>query len=210
MNINGIPGLFGQIAQQRVVEKIGNRIIDKKNTDGDTRLSMKELAGSASAVRQGNLNGNSYLDQQELLSALSRKISDKKIGPTDGVSSVNDLKSALGALQSQSSPANVENLTKYIFAKEDDNGDGLLSRQEMSSRADMFAFVDDNGDGSISLDETRQALHNRTESVNSLKSYAQSLNTTLKDLLVDEFDLSEEEAGTVLALLQKNSLDVQA
>jgi len=210
MNINGIQGLLGQAAQQGLIDKLSNRLIGRKDTDGDGRLNMRELAGNSGTVRQEDLDKNSYPGEKEFFSVLNQTISDKMVSPGTNIGNANDFKSALGALKSNSSPPNVGKLTQEIFSKVDDNKDGLLSGQEMGGRADMFAFADENGDGSISIEETQQALHNPAEIVNSLKSYAQGQNTTLKGLIIDKFTLSEDQANKVLEFLENNSLDVVA
>ncbi len=216
MNIIGASGLFGNLVKnpQGIVERVSSHIIDKKDKDGDAKLSLEELGRKAEKYQKADTDNDGYITQQEINSALNAKINAGAKKNTFSFDSLNSFKSFIGKLRTENTEAkglpSAERLTNKIFDRHDDDGDGLLSSKELGDGAEIFAFADTDEDGSISKEETLEALSNRQQSVNSLKAYASSQGTTLKEMMISKLNISEEQANKVLDALERNSLNIRA
>ncbi len=132
----------------------GRGLFELIDTDGDSRLSPRELAAAASVLKALDRNADGLLDKNEV----PRNFVVEAIPSSANAISFNQFYFDAAVFGAPAAPTVARaNRAPDWFNKMDRNGDGDLSRREFLGPLDLFKKLDADGDGLLSADEARAA-----------------------------------------------------
>lgn len=120
-------------------EDFAASIFEQDDADGDGLLSLGETPLDEERFNSIDSDGDGYLTVEELSS--------------DAQSHIDEMNSLMGQLTLKMQGVDTSEMVSSIFAKDDADGDGLLSFEETPLDEDQFDSIDADGDGFISVDE---------------------------------------------------------
>jgi Ca2+-binding EF-hand superfamily protein len=129
--------------------KMSEKIIDKRDTDGDGALSIEEFGFSEDKFKAADADGDGLISQDELLAQINEQLRSRIENPMI----MGDFKPDPGKIY------------QNILSKKDENGDGALNSSELNISEEMFAAIDTNKDGVIGSEEFDAYI---TEKINSM------------------------------------------
>ena len=154
--------------------------LKKLDTDGDGNLTLAEASPQRGPggdpnqmldrIMENDLNGDGLLTENEVPEQLARMLTGADLN-ADGAIDRAELEQAMQMMRDQGGPGgpgggfgrrggsgDPDEMTKQLMAG-DRNGDGMLSRDEVSPQAlGMLRDADTNGDGHLNAKEVRQAM----------------------------------------------------
>jgi Ca2+-binding EF-hand superfamily protein len=147
--MNGISAgnLLLGLSQARPIEQKLNRLINKKDNNGDNALSIKELGVKKDLFDRIDKNGDGQVDKFELVIAAHNRALAAKEG------------------------------ANQLLSKKDTNGDGVLNDGELGVPEKAFNRIDKNSDGQVGIGElnidvrNKIAANNRAQAVNERISH---------------------------------------
>jgi Ca2+-binding EF-hand superfamily protein len=194
--MNGISAgkLLLGLSQARPIENKLNRLISKKDANGDNALSIKELGVGEDAFSRIDKNGDGKADKFELIIAahnLAKEVNEKAnqgvpVNVFDRIDKNGDGdadKVELGTSDNNRAHA-VNEGANQLLSKKDTNGDGVLNTGELGVPEKAFNRIDKNGDGQIGIGElnidarNKIAANNRAQAVNERISHLLSKKDT--------------------------------
>ena len=213
MDIAAISASIG--VQARVtppnIERTVTRVIENRDVDGDKRLSPAELGNRADLFNRVDSNGDSFVNQEELFTALSRRLEERSDVSVQISLNINVIKANLGSLlssiQGQSDSGGLVNLLNT------DNIPAELSRSDTNARERYInAFITNDLDlgGFFNSSGT---LSSSTDDINSLNPFTFQQNDgreLLLNLLVGELGTPRQDAVTIINILQSQSFETVA
>ena len=213
MDIAAISASIG--VQARVtppnIERTVTRVIENRDVDGDKRLSPAELGTRADLFNRVDSNGDSFVNQEELFTALSRRLEERSDVSVQISLNINVIKANLGSLlssiQGQSDSGGLVNLLNT------DNIPAELSRSETNARERYInAFITNDLDlgGFFNSSGT---LSSSTDDINSLNPFTFQQNDgreLLLNLLVGELGTPRQDAVTIINILQSQTFETVA
>ena len=213
MDIAAISASIG--IQTRVsppnIERTVTRVIENRDVDGDKLLSPAELGNRSDLFNRVDSNGDSFVNQEELFTALSRRLEERSDVSIQISLDINVIKANLGSLlssiQGQSDSGGLVNLL------DTDNIPAELSRSDANARERYInAFITDGLDlgGFFNSSGT---LSSSTDGINSLNPFVFQQNDgreLLLNLLVEELGTPRQDAVTIINILQSQSFETVA
>lgn len=213
MDIAAISASIG--VQARVtppnIERTVTRVIENRDVDGDKRLSPAELGNRADLFNRVDSNGDSFVNQEELFTALSRRLEERSDVSVQISLNINVIKANLGSLlssiQGQSDSGGLVNLL------DTDNIPAELSRSDTNARERYInAFITNDLDlgGFFNSSGT---LSSSTDDINSLNPFTFQQNDgreLLLNLLVGELGTPRQDAVTIINILQSQTFETVA
>lgn len=213
MDIAAISASIG--VQARVtppnIERTVTRVIENRDVDGDKRLSPAELGNRADLFNRVDSNGDSFVNQEELFTALSRRLEERSDVSVQISLNINVIKANLGSLlssiQGQSDSGGLVNLLNT------DNIPAELSRSDTNARERYInAFITNDLDlgGFFNSSGT---LSSSTDDINSLNPFTFQQNDgreLLLNLLVGELGTPRQDAVTIINILQSQTFETVA
>jgi len=196
---------------QQSAERISTRVIEARDIDGDNQLSANELGRQSGVLSKVDSNGDGFADQQELFTALAKRLEENNTTTIEISLNINVIKANLGSLM-----ANVldriesDNLTN--LANENAlSSDGTQVDSNVRERyinALITAGIDDGG-----VFGSEEGLTTSTEvrdSVNSFSATQIDGRQLLLNLLIDELGTPRDEATSILDTLQNQPFQTVA
>ncbi|MGE5294349.1 MAG: EF-hand domain-containing protein [Solirubrobacterales bacterium] len=148
VSIIGLNGLYANSASKSGnLDGATNRLIKDKDKDGDGTLSAVEILISEEAFKLADANNDGELDAEELRASAETIAQElKQDGPVG-------LPPQMENKDDDEEDDQTSTLIDALFNQADANGDGSLSKDEVSVSSKVFDSIDTNKDGVISYDE---------------------------------------------------------
>ena len=208
--ISGSISVQSHVSQQSA-ERISTRVLETRDIDGDNRLNVDELGRQPGVFNKIDSNGDNFADQQELFTALAKRLGERNNITIEISLNINIIKANLGSLlASVLDRTESEPLTNLL------NGNGISSdNAQVSSNvreryinALITAGIDDGGVFSSTGGLTTSS--ELRDSVNVLSTNQTDGRQLLLNLLIDELDTPRDEATTILNTLQNQPFQTLA
>jgi len=161
------------------------KYIKDNDKDNDGKLTSDEVTLSAEAFAALDKDSDGSITKAEMQKSLSGKDNEifsyyknggAKSGNVDIVDSLLDGKTASNATIN----TYVKMAAKSYISANDKDGDGVLSRTEVSLASNAFKLIDTNSNGSLTLSELQNALRDEGDSI--YKYYKNGGTTKLSTL----------------------------
>lgn len=196
---------------QQSAEEISTRVIEARDIDGDNRLSANELGRQSEVFSKVDANGDGFADQQELFTALTKRLEERNNTTIEISLNINIIKANLGSLM-----ANVLDRIESETLTNLPNENGISSDEtqvdsnvrERYINALITAGIDDGG-----VFGSEEGLTTSTEvrdSVNSFSTTQIDGRQLLLNLLIEELDTPRDEATAILDTLQNQPFQTVA
>jgi Ca2+-binding EF-hand superfamily protein len=131
----------------------GRGLFDLLDTNGDGRLSVREMRNAVKLLERLDRNGDGKIDRSEIP---RRYAVEARRGPSGGGGGQAGFVVAYGGAP-MIGPAPPRQAGPLWFRKMDRNGDGDVSRKEWLGSEELFKKIDTDGDGLISAEEATKA-----------------------------------------------------
>lgn len=191
-SINSFKSMLGSLQMPGTMppdpEARSNDIIAASDTDGDGLLSAEELGTEAGKIL-GNADADvdGYISQEEL--------NDSLVARSDHLQEITQ--------------QDIDARSNSLVADNDADGDGLLGTEELGSDAEnIIGNADADADGYVSQEELTNSLTARARAVPA--PYLMEKEPPVLEVLTNRFGMSEEDAGSILSILQDGRLDIEA
>jgi len=207
MNIGGIISYTGiQVRNSyQSAEKISNGIIETKEVDGDSQISVEELGRGPEIINRVDINGDSLVNQEELLSALSERLREQNINLTNVTINLNVIKTTLGNMISELlTQSDSENLINLLTENQISGSNDQLRSLEFESYLAALSTPGINENFSFN---DNQPL---SDSQNLLGSALFDGRLFLLNLLIDRLGTPEEDANNIVDILRNQSFSILA
>ena len=208
--ISGSISVQSHVSQQSA-ERISTRVLETRDIDGDNRLNVDELGRQSGVFNKIDLNGDNFVDQQELFTALAKRLGERNNITIEISLNINIIKANLGSLlASVLDRTESETLTNLLNGNgiSTDNAQVSSNVRERYINALITAGIDDGGVfGSTGGLTTSSELR---DSVNVLSTTQTDGRQLLLNLLIDELDTPRDEATTILNTLQNQPFQTLA
>jgi hypothetical protein len=196
---------------QQSAERITTRAIEARDIDGDNRLNVDELGRQSGVFNKVDSNGDNFADQQELFTALAKRLEERNNTTIEISIDINVIKASLGSLLASAiDRADSDILTNFL----DENATSTLDNQVDSNVRERYinalitAGIDDGGVfGSTNGLATATELR---DSVNSLSATQIDGRQLLLNLLIEELGTPRDEATAILDTLQNQPFQTVA
>ena len=208
--ISGSISVQSHVSQQSA-ERISARVLEARDIDGDNRLNIDELGRQSGVFNKIDSNGDNFADQQELFSALAKRLGERNNTTIEISLNINIIKANLGSLlASVLDRADSDILTNFF----NENANSTLDNQVNSNVRERYinalitAGIDDGGVfGSTGGLTTSSELR---DSVNVLSTTQTDGRQLLLNLLIDELDTPRDDATAILSTLQNQPFQALA
>jgi hypothetical protein len=134
----------------------GSGLFELADTDGDGRLSLRELRNLVKLLDKLDTNGDGFLTWDELPRHYRAEFRPGSAGGAGWEETV-FLARAFTVLNGGGPPLPVRTAGPLWFRKMDRNQDGDVSRREFLGSDEEFRRIDTDGDGLISAEEATRA-----------------------------------------------------
>ena len=196
---------------QQSAEKISERVLEARDIDGDNRLNVDELGRQAGVFNKIDLNGDNFVDQQELFSALAKRLEERNNVTIEISIDINVIKANLGSLlASVIDRADSDILTNFLNENATstlDNGVDSNVRERYIN-ALITAGIDDGG-----VFGSANGLTTSTEVRDSVDSFSVTQidnRQLLLNLLIEELGTPRDDATAILSTLQNQPFQIIA
>jgi hypothetical protein len=206
MNIGGIISYTGTQVRDsyQSAEKISNHIIETKDIDGDSQLSIDELGRGSEIINRVDTNGDNLVNQEELLSALSERLREQNINLTNVTINLNVIKTTLGNMISELlTQSDSENLINLLTENQISGSNDQLRSLELESYLAALSTPGINENFSVNDNQL-------IDSQNSLGSALFDGRLFLLNLLIDRLGTPEEDANNIVDILRNQSFSILA
>ena len=207
MNIAGIASYASiQVrSSYQNVEKITNRVIETRDIDGDSKLSVEELGGRSEIITRADANGDNRVNQEELLNALSDRLREQNISLTNVTINLNVIKTTLGNMISELlNEADAENALNLLSDNQAANGNEQLRSLELESY--LAALTTPDITENVAFNDTQRISDAQT----ILGSALYDGQLFLLNLLIDRLGTPEEDANDIIDILRNQSFSIVA
>ncbi len=180
--------LYG-LSHAKSIEHRLNRFVSKKDTNGDSALSIKELGIGKDAFDRIDKNGDGQAGKFELVMAAHNRAkgmldtgkSDVPINVFDMIDKNGDGKvDKIGLdIADHSRDEAINEKGNKLISKKDTNGDGVLNIGELGVPEAAFKRIDKNGDGQVGIGELNIAARNNIAAQN----HVHAVNERISHLL---------------------------
>lgn len=199
-----------RVSQQNA-ERISARVIEARDIDGDNRLNVDELGRQSGVFNKIDSNGDNFADQQELFTALAKRLGERNNITIEISIDINVIKANLGSLlASVLDRTESETLTNLLSGNgiSSDNVQVDSNARERYINALITAGIDDGGvfastGGLTTSSELR-------DSVNVLSTNQTDGRQLLLNLLIDELGTPRDDATAILSTLQNQPFQTLA
>lgn len=150
MEITAITGYFGIRPRTSVqsAEKITARVFENRDSDGDNQISVQELRNRSSLLAKVDVNGDNFVNQEELFAGLTKRLEEKNDFSFEVSLNINVIKANLGDLLTsvlnQSDSGSLSNLLTTTGVSTD-NSQINSNANERYINALITAGIDDGG-----------------------------------------------------------------
>lgn len=196
---------------QRSAEEISTRVIEARDIDGDNRLTANELGRQAEVFSKVDSNSDGFADQQELFSALTKRLEERNNTTIEISLNINIIKANLGSLMADVlDRIESETLTNLLNDNRISSDESQVDSnvRERYINALITAGIDDGG-----VFASEEGLTTSTEvrdSVNSFSTTQIDGRQLLLNLLIEELDTPRDEATSILDTLQNQPFQTVA
>jgi hypothetical protein len=207
MNIAGIASYASiQVrSSYQNVEKISNRVIEARDIDGDSKLSVEELGGRFEIITSADANADNRVNQEELLNALSDRLREQNISLTNVTINLNVIKTTLGNMISELlNEADAENALNLLSDNQAANGNEQLRSLELESY--LAALTTPDITENFAFNDTQRISDAQT----ILGSALYDGQLFLLNLLIDRLGTPEEDANDIIDILRNQSFSIVA
>ena len=207
MNIGGIISYAGIQVQNsyQSAGKISNRLIEAKDIDGDSQLSVEELGKRSGIINRADTNGDNLVNQEELLSVLSDRLREQNINLTNVTINLNVIKTTLGNMVSELlNQSDSENLINLLTDNQSSGSNDQLRGIELESYLAALSTPGINENFSFN---DNQLL---SDSQSTLGSALYDGRLFLLNLLIDRLGTPEEDANDIIDILKNQSFSIVA
>jgi len=213
MEISAITGSINvqsRVSQQSA-EIISTRVIEARDIDGDNRLNADELGRQPRILSRIDSNGDNFADQQELFTALTKRLEEKNNVTIEISLNIHVIKANLGSLLAGVlDRSDSETLTNLLNENTNtaENNQVNTDVRERYIHALITAGIDDGGvfgstGGLTTSTEVR-------DSVNPLSTTQTDGRQLLLNLLIEELGTPQDEATAILRTLQNQPFQAVA
>lgn len=210
--VNSSISIRTQISSPRTAE-VASRIITRNDTDDDNRLSVSELSkASARFINKIDTNSDSFVDQEELLTALQRRIGERTDIRVEVSLNINVLKANLGnllsSILSSDSGSNPLSNTFNESILADGTSEVNTNTRERFIRAFILNGLENRGLPGSS--NTLSGIFDSNATISALSNGGNDNRQLLLSLLIDQLNTPEDEANEILKILQEQTFSVVA
>ena len=213
MEISAITGSIGvqSLVSKRSAEIISTRVIEARDIDGDSRLNADELGSQSGVLSKVDSNGDDFADQQELFTALTKRLEEKNNVTIEISLNIHVIKANLGSLLTNvldraDSGTLTDLLNEDTILAEDNKVNPDVSERYINAL--ITAGIDDGGVfGGIGGLTTSTGV---SDSLNPLSTAQTDGRQLLLNLLIEEMDTPRDEATAILTTLQSQPFQAVA
>lgn len=207
MNIAGIASYASiQVRNSyQNAEKISNRVIETRDIDGDSKLSVEELGGRSEIINRADVNGDNLVNQEELLSVLSDRLREQNISLTNVTINLNVIKTTLGNMISELlNQSDSESVINLLRDNRGSGSNGQLRSLELESY--LAALSTPNINQNFAFNDNQSI----SDAQSILGSALYDGQLFLLNLLVDRLATPEEDATDIINILRNQSFSIVA
>ena len=213
MEITAITGSFSvqSPVSQRSAEIISTRVIETRDIDGDSRLNADELGSQSGVLSKVDSNGDDFADQQELFTALTKRLEEKNNVTIEISLNIHVIKANLGSLLANvldraDSGTLTDLLNEDTILAEDNKVNPDVSERYINAL--ITAGIDDGGvfGGTGGLTTSTGV----SDSLNPLSTAQTDGRQLLLNLLIEELNTPPDEATAILTTLQSQPFQAVA
>ena len=213
MEISAITGSIGvqSLVSKRGAEIISTRVIEARDIDGDSRLNADELGSQSGVLSKVDSNGDDFADQQELFTALTKRLEEKNNVTIEISLNIHVIKANLGSLLANvldraDSGTLTDLLNEDTILAEDNKVNPDVSERYINAL--ITAGIDDGGVfGGIGGLTTSTGV---SDSLNPLSTAQTDGRQLLLNLLIEELNTPRDEATAILTTLQSQPFQAVA
>ncbi|MBT8362198.1 MAG: hypothetical protein HKP41_22655 [Desulfobacterales bacterium] len=185
--------------------KISSRVIETRDIDGDSQLSVEELGTRSGIINSADANGNNLVNQEELLNVLSDRLREQNINLTSVTINLNVIKTTLGNMISELlNQSDSENVINLLADNQSSGSNDQLRSIELESYLAALSTPGINENFSIN---DNQLL---SDSQSTLGSALYDGRLFLLNLLIERLGTPEEDANDIIDILKNQSFSIVA
>jgi hypothetical protein len=206
--VGGMMWMRGMGGMERPdADEIADRMISKRDEDGDGALSTEELGKLGDKMIEADSDGDGLISRDELLSKVTERLENMMMrGPMRRAGGMMWMR-GMGGMERP----DADEIADRMISKRDEDGDGALSTEELGKLGDKLVDADSDGDGLISQEELLARISEKMAEISTNQNEATYETQSASDLvsqLVSQLKLSEEETESFLEMLKDYGVDV--
>ena len=164
------------LKKQADASDLSGKVVDSRDSDGDGKLTAKELNISSESFGKADTDGDGVLSEDELAAGVEsdmqvmKEVMDQFMAGGKAPD-FNEMQNLMSDTAERPSAADT---SSRIIGDYDSDGDGSLSASELTIDEDTFNQLDSDGDGQLSQEELASSLADDGETARQLMSQLMS------------------------------------